>query len=43
MAVEQNKVVAERFFEGVFNNKKVELVDELVTGDVTVYNRIIFG
>ena len=43
MAVEQNKVVAERFFEGVFNNKKVELVDELVTGDVTVHNRIIFA
>ena len=42
MSVEQNKIVAERFFEEVFN-KKVEFVDELVSGDVVDHNMIIFA
>ena len=43
VSVVQNKIVAERFFEEVFNNKTVELVDELVAGDVVDHNRIIFA
>jgi len=43
VSVEQNKIVAERFFEEVFNNKKVEVVDELVSGDVVDHNKIIFA
>jgi hypothetical protein len=43
VSVEQNKIVAERFFEEVFNNKKVELVDELVSSDVIDHNKIIFA
>jgi predicted ester cyclase len=43
VSVEQNKIVAERFFEEVFNNKKTESVDELVAGDVVDHNRIIFA
>ena len=43
MSVEQNKTVAEKFFEEVCNNKKVELVDELVSGDVGDHNKIIFA
>ena len=43
VSVEQNKVVAERFFEEVFNNKKVELVNELVASDVIDHNKIIFA
>jgi predicted ester cyclase len=43
VSVEQNKVVAERFFEEVFNNKKVEFVDEIVASDVVDHNKIIFA
>ena len=43
MSVEQNKILAERFFDEVFNDKKVEYVDELVAGDVVDHNRIIFA
>ena len=43
VSVEQNKIVAERFFEEVFNNTKVELVDKLVASDVVDHNRIIFA
>ena len=43
MSVEHNKVVVERFFEAVFNNKKVELLDELVANDVIDHNKIIFA
>ena len=43
VSIEQNKIVAERFFEEVFNNKKVEVVDELVSGDVVDHNKIIFA
>ena len=43
MSVEHNKVVAERFFEEVFNDKKVELLDELVASDVIDHNKIIFA
>ena len=43
MSVEQNKVVARRLFEEVFNDKKVELVDELVADDVVDHNKIIFA
>ncbi len=43
MSVERNKVLAERYFEEVFNNKKVELVDELVAANVVDHNRIIFA
>jgi predicted ester cyclase len=42
VSVEHNKIVAKRFFEEVFNNKKVELVDELVASDVIDHNKIIF-
>jgi steroid delta-isomerase-like uncharacterized protein len=43
MSVEHNKAVVERFFEEVFNNKKVELLDELVASDVIDHNKIIFA
>ena len=43
VSVEHNNVVAERFFEEIFNNKKVELVDELVASDVIDHNKIIFA
>ncbi len=43
VSVEQNKIVAERFFEEVFNNKEVEPVDELVSSDVIDHNKIIFA
>jgi predicted ester cyclase len=43
VSVEQNKILAERFFVEVFNDKKVELVDELVAGDVVDHNKIIFA
>ncbi len=43
MSLEQNKIVAERFFEEVFNNKKVELVNELVASDAVGHNKIIFA
>ena len=43
MSVEQNKTLARRLFEDVFNDKKIELVDELVADDVVDHNRIIFA
>ena len=43
MSVEQNKRAAERFFEEVFNNKRVGFVDQLVAGDVVDHNRVIFA
>jgi predicted ester cyclase len=43
MSVEQNKVVARRLFEGVFDNKKVEFLDELVADNVVDHNKIIFA
>src|SRR5918912_2922034 len=43
MSVEHNKAVVERFFEEVFNDKKVELLDELVASDVIDHNKIIFA
>ena len=43
VSVEQNKIVVARFFEEVFNNKKIESVDELVAGNVVDHNRIIFA
>ena len=39
MSVEHNKIVAKRFFEEVFNNKKVEFLDELVASDVVDHKR----
>jgi predicted ester cyclase len=41
--VEQKKVVVRRLFEEIFNDKKVELVDELVAHDVVDHNKIIFA
>ena len=43
MSVEQNKIVARRLFEEVFNDKKVELLDELVADNVVDHNKIIFA
>jgi predicted ester cyclase len=41
--VDQNKVVADKLFEEVFNYKRVEFVDELVAADVVDHNKIIFA
>jgi predicted ester cyclase len=43
LSVEQNKIVARRLFEEVFNDKKVELLDELVADNVVDHNKIIFA
>ena len=43
VSVEHNKIVARRLFEEVFNDKKVEIVDELVADDVVDHNKIIFA
>ena len=42
MSVEHNKIVARRLFEEVFNDKKVEIVDELVADNIVDHNKIIF-
>ncbi|MBV9453381.1 MAG: ester cyclase [Rubrobacter sp.] len=43
MSIEQNKLIVERFFEEVFNYKKVELVNELLASDLIDHNKIIFA
>ena len=42
MSVEENKIVARRFFEEVFNQKQPELIEELLTEGVVDHNKIIF-
>jgi predicted ester cyclase len=41
VSVEHNKIVARRLFEEVFNDKKVEIVDELVADNIVDHNKII--
>jgi predicted ester cyclase len=43
VSVEQKKVAVRRLFEEIFNDKKVELIDELVAHDVVDHNKIIFA
>jgi len=43
VSVEQNKVVARRLFEEVFNDKRVDLVEEIVADDVVDHNKIVFA
>jgi len=42
LSVEENKTVARRFFEEVFNQKQPELIEELLTEGVVDHNKIIF-
>ena len=42
MSVEENKAVVRRFFEEVFNEKRPEVLEELVTDAVVDHNKIIF-
>ena len=43
MSIDGNKAVAKKLFGPVFNNRRVELVDELVADDVVDHNRLIFA
>jgi predicted SnoaL-like aldol condensation-catalyzing enzyme len=43
MSIDENKAVAKKLFGEVFNNRRVELVDEIVADDVVDHNRIIFA
>ena len=43
MSVEQNKNVARRLLEGVFGEKDLGLIEELVADDVVDHNKIIFA
>jgi len=43
MSIDENKAVAKKLFGEVFNNRRVELVDELVADDFVDHNRIIFA
>ena len=42
LSVEENKAVVRRFFEEVFNEKRPEVLEELVTDAVVDHNKIIF-
>jgi hypothetical protein len=44
MSIDENKAVAKKLFGEVFNDRRVELVDEIVADDGVVdHNRIIFA
>jgi predicted ester cyclase len=43
VSIDGNKAVAKKLFGAVFNNRRVELVDELVADDVVDHNRLIFA
>jgi predicted ester cyclase len=41
--VEENKAVVRRLFEEVFNQKRPEVLEELLAGDAVDHNKIIFS
>jgi len=40
MSVEENKLIAHRFFEEVWNQGNLDVFDELITSDIVIHARV---